>query len=642
MNNILRTDLNCPAEILRVEGPADGMPYGVLTLFNLTDRTLVSCEATLRLTDGNGREAGRTVHRARALTGRPHSVFQMNIPMEAPPGARRAEAVLDKVWFQDNDVWRRNPANEIEYESNALPPGNSLNALKYSAGENAVGYPSQQANLWVCVCGRPNSNRSEICGRCQRQKSMIFSRYSPAQVEQTVSMRERQLDLKSRSAREEANMLQRLREEEYNREQRRKKRRGRLIAAFCGAAAAAALALFAVVPGLKLTAARAQTERGDYARARASLISLGNFPGAPEALEECELRSARQDAGESRDADTLKSAAAVLRKSGDEQDLSLANGADFARAALMMEAGNIPEAEELLRSLQETWPGRSESLNACAYARGKSALEDRDYEKAREIFLGLGNYLDSEDMAKACLYEPALGMMEAGKYDEAVKTLSSISDYADSGELILKCNYLKGFTLEKAGDYDAAREAYQAAGNYDDARERANTLLMAKADALDAGGDWAEALELYRELDGWGEARLKWESCAMALASQAIKSRDYALAISYLEVLPERSGDAEDQLNRAIYLEAGRLAGAGNYQEAIDMMSRAPGYRDGEGLIRSWKYSLARGFIDEEKWAEAIPLLEEIEGYKLSSRLLRKARQELEKAQKLELDEAQH
>ena len=147
----MRIDLKCPAEMLGAELPTEESPFVLLTLMDLTDRGIVSCEATVKLLDRDGQVKVRTVHRARALEGRPHSTFSMAVPMEPAEGAEEAEVTLDKVWFEDNDIWRRNPSEETEYEPNALPPGNDLNALRYTAGPAAVGFPSQQAAVWVCV-----------------------------------------------------------------------------------------------------------------------------------------------------------------------------------------------------------------------------------------------------------------------------------------------------------------------------------------------------------------------------------------------------------------------------------------------------------------------------------------------------------
>ena len=124
----MRIDLSCPGEILRAELPTAEEPWIRILLLNGTDRGINSCEVTAKVLDREGRELGRTVHRARALAGRPYGTFLMTIPMEPSEGAAGIEARLDKAWFEDNDVWRRNEAAEIEYEDNMLPPGNDLNA----------------------------------------------------------------------------------------------------------------------------------------------------------------------------------------------------------------------------------------------------------------------------------------------------------------------------------------------------------------------------------------------------------------------------------------------------------------------------------------------------------------------------------
>ena len=71
----MKIDLTCPAEVLQIQLPAEENRNIVLFLFNLAERRIVSCEATVRLLDSEGEEVGRAVHRARALDGRPHTAF---------------------------------------------------------------------------------------------------------------------------------------------------------------------------------------------------------------------------------------------------------------------------------------------------------------------------------------------------------------------------------------------------------------------------------------------------------------------------------------------------------------------------------------------------------------------------------------
>ena len=172
-------DLTCPAEIFRTALPTETIPAATLTLFNLSDRVITSAEVLLRLLDEDGGETERLAYRGRALNGRPHSTFLMTVPCAPAEDLHSIDVIIEKVWYADNEVWRRNPANAVEYLPNALPVSPALTSLQYAAGDTAVGYPSLQNGLWVCVCGRPNPEEADICARCGRQKDMIFS---PASV----------------------------------------------------------------------------------------------------------------------------------------------------------------------------------------------------------------------------------------------------------------------------------------------------------------------------------------------------------------------------------------------------------------------------------------------------------------------------
>ena len=132
-------DLTCPAEIFGTKMPTEDIPAVTLTLYNLSDRVIASVEVTVRMLSAAGAEKERMTFRGRALNGRPHSTFAMNVPMSVFPGVSSAEVMIEKVWFADNDVWRRNESEETEYEPNALPSSPHLTNLKYVAGEAAVG-----------------------------------------------------------------------------------------------------------------------------------------------------------------------------------------------------------------------------------------------------------------------------------------------------------------------------------------------------------------------------------------------------------------------------------------------------------------------------------------------------------------------
>lgn len=625
----MRIDLSCPAEILSAAPPKAGNPAAELILLNGSDRGVDSCEATVKLLDAEGRELGRAVHRARALAGRPFSTFRMPVPMEPAEGTAAVEARLDKVWFNDRDVWRRNEQAEVEYEDNALPPGNDLNALKYVAGNAAVGFPSQQEALWVCVCGRPNGNRETTCARCRRQRDMIFRQYNRNAVLRQISQRERQLDLKTRGAREEAAQLQRAREEEYNRVQARKRRNRRLAAALAAALLICAGAYYGAVPALRMLSADRAVKEGRPEQAEETLISLGGFPGAASRLAAARLAMARRDGtaaveGGDADAETLESAAKLLRsENAADGDGLLADRVDLRRAEILLAEGDIDGAETLLGTLPEDTEGREDLLTECAYARAEREMREKRYDAAREIFLELGDYRDSAELADACLYEPALQMIEAGDYDGAIETLSRIPDYLDSRELIRKSWYLKGYTLENEGKSEEARQAYLTAGDYEDAADRARAIRWAQAEALLADRNYLGALEIYRELDGDGNAREKLIFCATEAARAAYKVRDYERAAEILTGLPEDTKETINIRTRALYLGAKAAAERGEKEKAVEMMEKVSGYSDAAKYIRNWRIELAQEKMDRGEWEEARRILEPIADNYNAQKLLR-------------------
>ncbi|MBQ9211380.1 MAG: hypothetical protein IJ153_06735 [Clostridia bacterium] len=624
----MRIDLNCPAELAGAELD-EGANEIRLILRNLTDRDINSCEATARVLDREGRELGRTVHRARALKGRAHSAFSMTLPMLLPEGAARTEATIDKVWFVDNEVWRRSPDREIEYEENALPPGNDLNALRYVAGQGAEGFPSQQAAVWVCVCGRANGNGEALCARCRRQKDAIFQQYNRNAVLRQVNQRERQLDLQTRGAREEAAQLQRVREAEYDQRRARRRRAKRIVAVGCVIAVLAVAGVYVIAPGIRLWQADTALREERLEEAHQMLTELGSFPGAESRLAETEARMDWRDgekAAEASDAfspEEMRALAARLRATEGAEEIALAEKVELSLGRALLQAGDLEGVETLLQGLPEELAGRDALAADCAFARGQEAMAAREYEKAREIFLALGDYPGAAELATEALYAPALGLMEAGEYDQAIDIFQQISGYQDSEALISQCWYLKGYTLETQGEAEEARLAYLAAGDFEDAAERALAIRWPQAEALLAAQDYEGALPLYRELDGQGDARAKWIQCATALARADYRKRDYAAAAAWLEDLPEDTKDTTQIRTRALYLGAKAAANRGELETAIEMIERVITYSDSARNARNWRLTLARQQMDAEDYDGAREILAPIAENYNAQRLMR-------------------
>ena len=244
-------DLTCPAEVFQISLPTEEHSAAELSLYNLSDRVIVSAEITVKLQNSRGVDLEKVTVNRQGLNGRPHTVFPVSILCKAHPGAEKAVVSFGRIRFSDASGWAPEDGKETEYTPNDLPISKALTDLKFAAGETAKGFPDQQNGLWVCVCGRPNPDSEASCCRCLQRKETVFARYNRSAVEMKVSQRERQLDLATRSTREDLARLQLIREAEFRAAETRKKRRRRLALYLAVFLALLAAVFFLLEPALR-------------------------------------------------------------------------------------------------------------------------------------------------------------------------------------------------------------------------------------------------------------------------------------------------------------------------------------------------------------------------------------------------------
>ena len=552
-----KIDLTCPAEIFRTALPTEEIPAATLTLFNLSDRVITSAEVLLRLLDENGGETERLAFRGRALNGRPHSTFLLTVPCAPSAGLKSLDVSVEKVWYADNETWRRDPKNSVEYTPNTLPVSKALTNLKFAAGETAVGYPSMQNGLWVCVCGRPNPESEAYCARCGRQMETVFSLYTPEAVDAQISMKERQLDLSSRNIREDTIRMQRIREEEYKQKKARRGNRLRLLIAAVFAAALTACILFFFEPWLRLSAGRRALENGDAAGARKAFQALGTFGGANELIPECDWIIARETAENAESAEDLARASRLLRAVKDRPEaFDEANKTDLIRARLLLGNNRWEEALEALALLPEDYEGRAELKQSCLTAKAWSLQNAGQYTEAREVWQQLGDMPGAREQAALCVYEPAKALMEEKDWDGAIAMFSTIPDYQDSRDKTLECHYHKAQELQDTGDIEGACREYLLAGSWDDAVDKYNSLTCEQADALYAAGDLKGAQALYASLPDDENAKEMEILCRYRLAEEAASIVEYTTVLELLKGIPDDYKETKALRAEASYKKA--------------------------------------------------------------------------------------
>ena len=579
-------DLSCPAEIFRTAMPTEEIPAATVTLFNLSDRVIVSVEVLLRLLDEDGGETERLAYRGRALNGRPHSTFLLTVPCAPAEDLDSVDVIIEKVWYADNEVWRREPGKGIMYIPNNLPVSPALTKLKYAAGETAVGYPTEQEGLWLCVCGRPNPKEADICARCGRQKEMIFSRFSPEAVEAQVTMKERQLDLNSRSMREDTIRLQRIREEEYHQQQSRRGSRIRILIAMAASVALCAGAYFGLSPWLRLRAGYRALETGNPSGAKEVFQILGDYGNAKEMIAECDWQIALETADSGNDAETLAKASALLRViPGKPEAIDKANETDLLRARMLLEQGDWQGAQEAMLLLPEDYQGRRELEQKAGMAQGTALKAEEKYEEAREIFLSLGDYAGAREQASDCLYLPARKRMEQGDWDGTIEILSGIQDYLNSRGMTLECHYHKAEELLAAGDLEGASREFLMAGDWSDAKERCKALTYAQAEERYNAGDIKTAQSLFASIPDYLDSNARDQACRYELAADAADDREFSLALELLRDIPDDYKKTGALRAQATYEKARAAIRREEWAEAAELL----GSLDRQGLRRQYR-----------------------------------------------------
>lgn len=587
----MKIDLSCPVEVWEASCPTPEQEACRLKLFNLTDKTVTSVEINVFTEDKNGRELQHVIHRCYSLHGRPHSAFEAGIAMEYCGDAVRAEATAMKVWFDDNTVWRKDRTPLTEYTSNVLPPCKDLDMLQYIAGPGAIGFPEEQEQVWICICGRANNPADTFCARCRQTKARIFESYNRETIRDQYALKERQLALRSRAAREDNARLQMEREEEYYQKTAKETGDHRLLTALLITVVFTLLLFFVGIPGLRVMSAVYGMEHGHAAEAEQILTELRTFPGAEGQLERCRGLRAEQTLG-SGNIDALAEAAEIFRSRGTGEADAMALTADYERAKLLMDQGSPKEARELFRSLGE-YENSPELLRECSYRIACELFDSSFYGMALEEFSALDGYLDSAEKQNQCIYYPAQQYKENKEYNAAIAEFGRIPDYADSQEQIKACYWLKGASLEETDPAEAAK-AYAEAGNYGDGTGKARALRYALAAQAEAAGDLAGAAELYRLAVPYEDALNHAYTCTYLIGERALEAGDYETAREVYATLPKDYRETEDRLAETRYRPATEAQKSGNWETAVNLFAEIPEYKDSAVRLEKCRYELAR------------------------------------------------
>lgn len=626
----MKSDLTCPVEIVsvQVEQKQEGEKQQIVCLidfFNLSQKVIDSLQMNIICFDAQGERLGGRLVRA-AVMANARENFSGAFAPEHVDGAVRVEASVEKVWFQDGILWRREDRNVREYTPNALPQGRELDRLKSVAGEDAAGYAREDDIVWMCVCGRANRTSEDVCIRCERERAQVLRDYSFEAIDATVGKKERDRQKKTeQNLRRSSEETMRTMKAQQKKNRTRRRRMKTVIALLCAVAVILA-GLRWGVPYAACLYAQDRLDKGLAADAKEIFLFVDGiwtgYMNTGERADEAErvIISGLISAGKD---ETLEEAARRAQALGGETGDALYEQAVLDRAALAHKNGKTDEAQALYRSLAGNETAK-ERLLALIYELADEAAEQVNYPVAIEQFASLGDYEDAPVRLEDCIYLYGRQLMREGQYEKACQQFALVLSVPDAMSLLRSSRYSLANEKMDAGEYANAAALYESLGVYEEAESRAKKCRYTAGMALVGEGKLEEAAMQLKMAENFEDAPERFADVAFTLGSAALADADYQTAIIWLEQL-EQEGEAVNSLNTAIYAYAKQLEEAGNREQAALEYARLGSYEDASDRVAAIEYAIA---CEEMKTSPeaALARFEELGKYKDAATMAQECR----------------
>lgn len=130
------------------------------------------------------------------------------------------------------------------------------------------------------------------------------------------------------------------------------------------------------------------------------------------------------------------------------------------------------------------------------YQQGIAAMENRQWDTARQVFAHLDDFRDARTRWQEATYLQAQELMATGDLVQARRLLSLILSYQDSRQLWQQVTYQIGRAALDAGDWETARREFEQILDYADALSHWQASLYQLARLAITGEDWRQAAVL--------------------------------------------------------------------------------------------------------------------------------------------------
>ena len=620
----MKIDLTCPVELWQYAMPTEEAAECTFIMNNLSEKTVTSVQVTLSCYDKEDELLFRQTERVQGLKAGVREHFSMVILPTEWKGVEGVDLVIEKVWFDDASVWRKGNAPLAHYTSNAMTAGRALDELRFVAGKDAAGYPQQQDEVWLCVCGRANALDSQICCRCERRKEAVFASFTRENVGHLIAAHEKKLADTARKAREDNNILQENQEKQRSAKRRKHRQRMRMAAAMLIMAAAAVVVVMWGIPTLRYNTAEDLLAGGHYQEARAAFAELEDWKDSAVQVLECDYQAAQAKLRQGTEEALIKAEQAFLALGEYRDSASLALEAAYGLAELALEADDFETAAQRYEELDD-YLDSAAMLTETHYRQADALLTAGKYATAREQFVKLVDYQESRSKADQCTYQIGLAHMENDEYERAVEELSALGDYEDAPAVVEEAYYQMAEEAFVQEEYEKAGDWYLLAGSYGNARARANDCIYQLAQEKRAAGEYEKARELFLRIPDYLDSEGQAVVCIYLQADEQMNAGEFETAAALFEQAVSYD-DAQEKLDECRYQLALAALEDGNAVEAEALLADIQNHKKAETKLRTVRYELALADQKAGMYAQAAERFEALDSYKNSKNFARQCR----------------
>ncbi|NMD38661.1 MAG: tetratricopeptide repeat protein [Christensenellaceae bacterium] len=597
----MKIDFTCPVELLNIQLPTSGNQVCTFTLNNLAAKSINSIEVVLSFFDKDSELIFEQRERLSGFVAETRKGVLLSFEAADIEDVEYTRLNIEKLWFVDNAVWRNENIDEVEYELNLLPEGKNLSNLKNLAGNDAVAYPSQQAELWVCVCGRPNPEDEFACVRCGREKLKIFSEFNKQAIDKKMQEIQNKISEEDKAARiEAANKVEQQRKLQERKKQRSKKNIISLIVMLIIAAIALGVVYYGV-PAYNNNQANNLIKEGKFEEAISVLNNLPSRFDISERLQESNLGIVKNNIALNTE-ESLKEALDGLIPLGDySNSKELVMEARYNLGDIYINEKRYDEAIAIFSDIS-TYGDSKVKLNAANYGKGESLLNAGEYSDAYEIFDSLSNYSDSNDKAIECLYYMGKDALDKEDYEDAIFLFEKTEGYEDSDALIIDAGYKLAASLFENQEFARAGELYLKAANYKeaaslypDARTKANSCLYEAGKQAYNRGEYKQTVDYLEGIQDFTDAGKMYKNSVYHIAKDTMNKGELDEALKMLEGITD-SDDIEDLKQQINYKIADKYLENGDKQAAVEKFTTLGEYSDASQRLLMISYTTA----DEE------------------------------------------